>query len=178
MLTLFDSLLTSLSRTKAIIIDLRTNGGGHGGVELAGRFAREKVLTHYKAIKQKGDYETFKPLEPHYLVPNDGVRYAKPVVILTNDKTASSAEDFVISLHQQPTVTTIGTNTSGTLSDMFEASLSNNIVFTLSNQRYYTTDNQLLEDVGVPVEIEIENSKQDIQNKIDPLIIRAIEVLK
>jgi carboxyl-terminal processing protease len=178
MLSLFDSMLTSLSNTKSIIIDMRANGGGHAGIELAARFVKEKVLTHYKAVRLKGDYENFTKLEPNYIIANNGIKYLKPIIILTNDKTASSAEDFTISLYKQPTVTTIGTNTSGMLSDMFGGNLSNNISFTLSNQRYYTTDKKLLEDIGVPVKIEIINTKQDIENKIDPVIMKAIEIVK
>ncbi|QSW87681.1 S41 family peptidase [Flavobacterium endoglycinae] len=178
MLTLFDSILNSFAETKAIIIDMRSNGGGHGGDLLASRFASEKRITHYKSIRQKGDYENFTNPEPIYISPNEGVRYLKPIVILTNDKTASSAEDFTISLYQQPNVTTIGTNTSGMMSDMFGADLSNKISFTLSNQRYYSTTNELLEDVGVPVKIEIKNTKKDIENQYDPAILKALEVLK
>jgi len=174
-LTLFDSIITSLASKKSIIIDIRANGGGHGGIELASRFTNEKILTHYKAIRTKGNYESFTKLEPNYLTPNNGTRYLNPIIILTNDKTASSAEDFTISLYQLPRVTTIGTNTSGMLYDMFSGNISNKISFTLSNQRYYTTDNKLLEDIGVPVKIVIKNTKQDIKNQIDPVIIKAIE---
>ncbi|MFV8352574.1 S41 family peptidase [Flavobacterium sp. XS2P14] len=178
MLTLFDSILSSLAKTKGIIIDIRANGGGHGGEELASRFVIEKIITHYKAIRLKGGYENITELEPIYITPNIGVKYTKPIVILTNDKTASSAEDFTISLYKQKNVTTIGTNTSGMLSDMFGTDLSNKISFTLSNQRYYSTEKTQLEDIGVPVKIEIKNTKSDIENKFDPLILKAIETLK
>lgn len=175
MLTLFDSLITSLATSQSIIIDLRANGGGHAGTELASRFTNEKLLTHYKAIRTKGSYESFTTPEPIYLTPNHGTKYLKPIVILTNDRTASSAEDFTLSLYKSPNVTTIGTNTSGMLSDMFSGNLSHQLSFTLSNQRYYSTDKQLLEDTGIPVKIEVKNTKQDIENNIDPVIIKAIE---
>ncbi|WP_298220937.1 S41 family peptidase [Flavobacterium sp.] len=178
MLSVFDSILNSLSKTKGIIIDIRANGGGHGGEQLASRFALEKVITHYKAIRQKGGYENFTALEPVYIEPNTGIKYASPIVILTNDKTASSAEDFTIALYQQKNVTTIGTNTSGMLSDMFSTDLSHKISFTLSNQRYYSTDKQQLEDIGVPVKFEIKNTKKDLENKSDPMILKAIEILQ
>lgn len=178
MTTLFDSILHSFSDTKAIIIDMRSNGGGHGGDILASRFASEKRITHYKSIRQKGDYENFTTPEPIYVIPNNGIQYLKPIVILTNDRTASSAEDFTISLYKQSNVITIGTNTSGMMSDMFSGELSKKISFTLSNQRYYDTDNNLLEDIGVPVKIEIKNTKQDIENKVDPVILKALETLK
>lgn len=178
MLQLFDSLLNQVSSTNALIIDIRANGGGHGGFELASRFIRTKTLTHYKAVKQKGNYNNFTEPEPQYNSPNMGMQYLKPIILLTNDKTASSAEDFTISLYKQAHTTTIGTNTSGMLSDMFVAELSNNISFTLSNQVYYSTDKEILEDKGVPVAIYMANTKQDIDNKQDPVVSKAIETIK
>lgn len=178
MLSLFDSILNTFTNTKGIIIDIRANGGGHGGEELASRFAIEKIITHYKATRRKGGYENITELEPIYITPNVGVQYLNPIVILTNDKTASSAEDFTISLYKQKNITTIGTNTSGMLSDMFGTDLTSKISFTLSNQRYYSTEKTQLEDIGVPVKIEIRNTKKDIENKTDPVIEKAIEILK
>ncbi|MCU0436336.1 MAG: S41 family peptidase [Raineya sp.] len=175
MLILFDEILKSLSNTKGLIIDIRTNGGGHGGELLASRFAIEKRLTHYKAIRQKGNYDTFSDLQPFYITPNESMSYKNPVIILTSDKTASSAEDFTIALYEQANVTTVGSNTSGSMSDMFEAQLSNKVSFTLSNQSYYSKDKKLLEDIGVPVKIEIKHTKKDLENKIDPVIIKAIQ---
>ena len=178
MLSLFDSILNSFSKTKGIIIDIRANGGGHGGEDLASRFAIQKIITHYKATRIKGGYESITEMGPIYITPSTGVKYLNPIVILTNDKTASSAEDFTISLYKQKNVTTIGTNTSGMLSDMFGTDLSNKISFTLSNQRYYSTEKMQLEDIGVPVKIEIVNTKKDIENRTDPVILKAIETLK
>lgn len=178
MLTLFDSIVNSFSKTKGIIIDMRANGGGHAGDLLAKRFVLQEGITHYKSTKIKGDYQTFTQLRPIVITPNKGVRYTNPIVILTNDKTASSAEDFTLALYKQPHVTTIGTNTSGMLSDMFEGKLSRDLFFTLSNDSYYTVDRILLEDHGVPVEIEMHNTKNDISSNRDPLIIKALEVLK
>jgi carboxyl-terminal processing protease len=177
MLQLFDSVLNKISNTKALIVDLRANGGGHGGLELASRFVKAKTLTHYKSIKQKGNYSTFSEPEPQYILPNNGTQYLKKLIILTNDKTASSAEDFTISLYKQDNVTTIGTNTSGMLSDMFGAELSNNISFTLSNQVYYSTDRTILEDKGVPVAIKVINLKKDIENRQDPVLAKAIATI-
>jgi hypothetical protein len=178
MLQLFDSILASFSNTKGIIIDLRANGGGHAGVELASRLAIAKTITHYKATKIKGDYETITQLEPIFINPNTGIKYTNPVVILTNDKTASSAEDFAISLYKQENVTTIGSNTSGMLSDMFSTDLSHQLSFTLSNERYYSVEKKLLEDAGVPAEITILNTKKDIELQVDPVIKKAIETIQ
>jgi len=60
---------------------------------------------------------------------------------------------------------------------MFGAELSNKISFTLSNQAYFSINKEILEDKGVPVNFQIINTKQDIENKQDPLIIKAIETI-
>ena len=176
MLSLFDSLVSKISNTQTLIIDLRANGGGHSGFELASRFVKAKTLTHYKSIKQKGNYETFSPIEPQYISPNNGIQYLKQIIILTNDNTASSAEDFVISLYKQDNVTIIGNKTSGMLSDMFSGELSNKISFTLSNQVYYSTDKEIIEDKGVQVNYQVINTKKDIETKQDPVLIKALEL--
>ena len=61
---------------------------------------------------------------------------------------------------------------------MFVTELTNEISFTLSNQVYYSTNNEILEGIGIPVKIEIKNTKQDIESGIDSVIVKAIEILK
>lgn len=177
MLSLFDALLNKFAQKKAIVIDIRGNGGGHGGFELASRFAATRTLTHYISLKQPGSDEAFSAPAPQYIQPNNGVQYLKQIVILTNDRTASSAEDFAISLYQLPNVAVIGTNTSGMFSDMYEAKLSGKLSFTLSNQVYFNTQMKIIEDAGVPVKVEVKNSKQDIAMGIDPVIEKMMEFL-
>lgn len=176
MLRLFDSLLQKASGTGTLIVDLRSNGGGHGGFELASRLVRAKTLTHYKAVKRKGSKASFAEAKPQYILPHKGARYSKQVILLTSDRTASSAEDFAISLYTQPHVTTVGTHTSGMLSDMFEGTLSNNLSFTLSNQVYYSKDKTVMEDKGVPVQYEVVNTKENIREKKDPVIVKAMQL--
>ena len=48
----------------------------------------------------------------------------------------------------------------------------------MSYQTYFSADMVCYEGKGVPVDIEILNRKADIENGIDPLITRALEVLK
>lgn len=175
MLKLLDEVLSQLQNTEKLIIDLRANPGGHSGEWMASRFVSEKRLTHYKKIRQVGGYESFTDFQPFYISPNDGINYKKPIIILTNDKTASAAEDFVVSLYQQPNTITIGTNTAGMLSDIFEGKLSKKVSFSLSNQRYFSATKELLEEAGVPVKIPLTNTRKDIETQTDPLILRALE---
>lgn len=176
----FDSLLSTLADTRALILDVRSNGGGHAGELLARRFCPARTLTHYKATRQPGGYEQFSPLQPFYLEPQPAgaVRYLKPLVLLTNDKTASSAEDLTISLYRLPQVTTAGANTSGMLSDMHETKLPDGLEFTLSNQRYYTVDTTLLEDVGVPARLPVPSTRAALAQGQDAVVDAAVRHLR
>ncbi|HEY5403272.1 MAG TPA: hypothetical protein VIK24_10420, partial [Pyrinomonadaceae bacterium] len=48
----------------------------------------------------------------------------------------------------------------------------------LSYQIYLSADMVCYEGKGVPVDIELLNSRVDIENGIDPLITKALEVLR
>lgn len=178
LLGLFDAAVRELSGCRAIILDLRGNGGGHSGKEMASRFGRSRHLTHFTAERQPGGYEQFSVLQPVYLTPHPALSYQQPLVILTNDGTASSAEELVLSLYQQPHVTTIGDNTAGMLSDMYQGRLSGKLNFTLSHQRYYAADTTLLEGAGVPVQVAVAQSRQDLERHHDPVIAKALEAIR
>ncbi|TGE25929.1 hypothetical protein E5K00_12280 [Hymenobacter aquaticus] len=177
LLGLFDAALRELSACRALIVDMRGNGGGHSGKEMASRLSVGRVLTHFTAERQPGGYERFSPLQPYYLSPNPTLNYARPVVILTNDGTASSAEEFVLALHRQPHVTTIGDNTAGMLSDMYQGELSGKVQFTLSHQRYYSPDTVLLEGGGVPVRLPVAYPRQALDQHQDPVLTKALEII-
>jgi hypothetical protein len=59
-----------------------------------------------------------------------------------------------------------------------EKTLPNDWKYTLSYQKYYSSDMVCYEGRGVPVDIELLNRRDDIAVGIDPLITRALDVLK
>jgi carboxyl-terminal processing protease len=48
----------------------------------------------------------------------------------------------------------------------------------LSYQKYFSADMVCYEGKGVPADIKLLNKKTDVENGIDPLITRALKVLK
>lgn len=167
MLTYFKKLLVKFKNKKTIIIDLRNNGGGHAGKEMAALLVNSNRISHYVAKFENEKVGTIEKIE---VEKNPSLVFNSQIILLTSDKTASSAEDFTLSLKEQNNVITIGTHTAGMLSDMFSTELNNEISFTLSNQIYFDLNHNYLEDKGIPVTIEIWNSKQDIEKKADPVL--------
>lgn len=165
-----------LADCQTLIIDVRDNGGGHSGYELAGRFSDQRLLANYKATRQPDSYDSFTAPTPYYLTPAPGPRYTRPLVLLTSDQTASAAEDFTLALTRRAHVTQVGAATKGMLSDMLNVALPGGLQVTLSNQRYTSPEGQVLEDVGVQPAVPVEHTLADLQQQQDPVLRKALEV--
>jgi hypothetical protein len=174
MLRLWDSLLLAFAPKNKLIIDLRGNGGGHGGREMASRLLASKTSTHSIALRDSAN--GFMDAVPVYLEPHDGVRFLKNVVVLTSDRTASSAEDFALSLVHQPQVQLVGMPTAGMFSDMYNLTLPSGLEVTFSYQRYLDSNGQVLEGKGVPANETIANTGADLEKGSDPVLLKALQL--
>ena len=83
-----------------------------------------------------------------------------------------------MAIRQLPYVTIIGDHTNGIFSYQLEKKLPNGWEYCLSYQKYLSADMVCYEGKGVPVDIKLLNSKADIRSGVDPLIARALKVLK
>lgn len=148
-------IVDDIKDSKAVILDLRFNGGGHDEValELLRFFAKEpKDVFVKKAITESG-----------FTIPNV-IRiepaknfYEGKVFILTSHFTASAAEIFMMSSMQAiPNAVRIGSNTEGVFSDILEKTLPNGWEYGLSNEVYLSTDGDDYESKGIPPHHEIE----------------------
>lgn len=173
--TLVDQVLREFNTCKGLILDLRENGGGHSGYELAGRFISDSALVNYKCIRSNGK---FSPLTEYWVKPSGSIRFIKKIVVLTSDRTASAAEDFVLSLSRFPNIVIVGTSTKGMLSDTYSFELPNKMEVSLSNQIYYDVNKNILEDKGVSPTVEARNNRSDLDAKTDAVLMKAFEVLK
>jgi carboxyl-terminal processing protease len=106
------------------------------------------------------------------------VQFTGPIVLLICDSVFSGGEAFALAIKQLPHVTIIGDHTNGIFSYQLEKKLPNGREYCLSYQVYLSADMVCYEGKGVPADIELFNKKADIENGIDPLITRALEVLK
>ncbi|MEM9076863.1 MAG: S41 family peptidase [Bacteroidota bacterium] len=174
-----DNALKAFNNKKGAIIDIRLNGGGDGDIafEIAGRFADKQRIAHFMKERIKGTNE-FKKIETTYILPKGKTQFTKPIVLLTSDWTASAAEEFTLAMRELPYVTIVGDNTDGMLSDQYGFSLPNKWKVTLSHQQYYSADMVNYEGVGIPPDFKLLNQPEDLLNGADPLIEKAIELLK
>jgi C-terminal processing protease CtpA/Prc len=177
---IFDSILISMIDKQGLILDIRYNGGGNlWCYDLAERFINQKSIASYISVRKKGSYESFTDCSELLLYPNDSIKYLKPIIILTNFRTASAAERFLIALKNLPNVKVIGTYTKGKFSNSMNYTIdaSKELWGTLSNERIYDSKKKCYEKIGVPADIDMINTLSNLQIDKDELIIKAIEKL-
>jgi hypothetical protein len=164
---------------KGFIIDIRDNPGGEDStaITIINRFCGQKCVAFHRKTKIGPAKSDFTPLKTWYLEPQGEVQFTGPIVLLTCDSVFSGGEAFALAMKQLPHVTTLGDRTNGIFSYQLEKKLLNGWEYSLSYQVYLSADMVCYEGKGVPVDIELLNTKADIKNGIDPLITRAIEVL-
>jgi carboxyl-terminal processing protease len=162
------------------IIDIRNCPGGNDSTALAiiNRLCdRKRVAFHRRTRTGPGD-DDFTPLRTWYLQPQGEVRFTGPIVLLTCDSVFSGGEAFALAIRQLPYVTIIGDRTNGIFSYTLDKKLPNGWKCHLSYQVYFSADMVCYEGEGIPVDVELLNKKTDITEGVDPLISRALDVLK
>ena len=104
-------MMVSLSLCDGLIIDVRDNGGGMltAAEKLASLFVNETCTGGYIRHKTGPGHQEFSiRIEPFH-----GLRWQKPVAVLTNRRTYSAANSFVMYLKGLPGVTVVGDRTGG-----------------------------------------------------------------
>lgn len=163
-----------------VIIDIRDCPGGDDDIAIMiiNRFCdRERVAFHRQTKVGPGEAD-LSPLKTWRLEPQGDARFTGPIVLLTCDSVFSGGEAFALAIKQLPHVTIVGDHTNGIFSYELEKKLPNGWRYTLSYQKYFSAEMICYEGQGVPADIELWNTKSDIEAGADPLITRAIEVLR
>jgi len=151
---ILDRVMADLNDSKAIILDIRINGGGFDrlGVAIANRFCDTKQLAFTKEAR---DGDSFTPKQSFHLTPGKRQGFTKPVYVLTSARTASAGEVLALCMRALPHVTIVGEPTTGILSDNLAKHLPNGWKTSLSNEIYRAPDGAAYERSGVPVDVEV-----------------------
>lgn len=160
-----------------LIIDIRTNPGGNDETAIlcASPFFKQKEIAFIKKTRNGIGHEDFSQPDTTYIYPNTEflVDY-KHIYLLTNSASGSSADVYALIMAYLPNLTIVGTNTEGIFSNMLRDTLSNGWRITLSNEKYYSKDMHCYEKIGIPVDIKVENKKEDTDRGIDSVIYTII----
>ncbi len=173
-----DTILSYFDNVKGLLIDIRFNKGGGSRFVfgVAGRFVEKSRVGCYRYRRRKGGgYEDFVKLTTFRLRPKGRQRFTQtPIALLTNDRTVSAGDEMALIMHTLPQVRLIGENTEGSFDSMRFRQLPNGWFYSVPEKRIHDSSDQCYEGIGVPVDVRVVVSKEDLQQSNDPVISQAI----
>jgi carboxyl-terminal processing protease len=175
-----DTIAADFDQLDGFIIDIRNCPGGEDSVaiKIINRFCDRKRIAFHRRTKIGPGQRDYTRLKTWHLEPQGRAQFTRPIALLTCDSVFSGGEAFALAIRELPHVTIIGDHTNGIFSYQLEKRLPNGWEYCLSYQKYFSADMVCYEGKGVPVDIKVLNRKADIGRGVDPLITRALEVLR
>lgn len=170
-----------IDKADGIIYDIRTNYGGNAqlAIDIAGRFVKEKTLVGYQAVKTGKGYNDLSEPSALYVVPVDpGNNWADiKTMVLTNRDVYSTANMFASFMKEVPNATVIGGKSGGGGGQPCTFYLPNGWAVTMSGQRLSLDVDKKHIEPGVDPDIYVTITEEDIENKVDSILEKAVELL-
>lgn len=172
-------MMRKLAPCDALIVDVRSNGGGllTAAEKLASVFVNEETTGGYMCHKTGRGHDDFSTPEPITISPFVGFRWQKPVAILTNRRTFSAANSFVMYLKGLPNVTVVGDRTGGGAGMPFSSELPNG--WSIRFSACPMTDREMQQtEMGIDPDVKVDITSEDYARSIDTIIETARKLLK
>jgi len=175
-----DFMLNQLDGTRALIVDLRSNGGGNdqNGEAVAARFADMTRLYRRVRFRDGPNHGDFGPFLDSFISPAGAQSFQGPVTVLTNRGTISSAESMVLAFAVLPNVVSVGDFTGGGSGNPAQRTLANGWQYTVSRWIEFRPDGTTFEGVGIEPDIRVDISSTDAAALRDTIMDTAITNLR
>ena len=154
---------------KAFIIDLRSNPGGllSNAIYISDMFLNGGAIV--STVDRDGYKETQKATR--------GVLTTKPLVILVDKGSASASEIFSGAMKDNKRAVIVGTQSFGKGLVQEINKLPNNSGINITIQKYLTPNGTDIHKKGITPDILVKITDEDIKNKNDTQLKKAVEVL-
>jgi hypothetical protein len=174
-----DAVLEELAGAAALIVDVRSNGGGssNNALFIARRFADRERLYTYTQYRDGPAHGDFTPVRGRTVKPGGAQQFLKPVALLTNRRTFSAAEDFSLAMREFPHVVHVGDTTGGGFGNPIYRELPNGWTYRLPVWRQLTLERENLEGIGIGPDVYITMTGNVNVFGRDTIIETAIEIV-
>lgn len=172
--------LSRLLACKALIIDIRDNGGGNVSISdrFAQHFMQEARMVGYTRHKTGPRHSDFSPWMSIRLSPIErGVKWLRPVVVLVNRGVYSAANDFTMKMKGLPWVTIMGDQTGGGGGLPMSSELPNGWAIRFSSTQTIDNDGHQVE-LGIEPDVRVGLDSEQAKQRIDSMIEGAISYIK
>lgn len=162
-----ERILEEFAHARAIIVDVRDNGGGNiDNAELVAGYFTDRERLYQIARTRKGpEHDDFTEPFDRTIVPLGEHRFDGPIFLLTNRRTTSAAEAFTMAMTGIPNVIHIGDTTTGAISMVSpDRHLPNGWSYRFSIQDTRDAEGRSFEGIGIPpdsVVVELEDGVED-----------------
>ena len=164
----FADILNNSPDKKAFIVDLRSNPGGllSNAIYISDMFLDGGSIV--STVDRDGYKETQKA--------SRGVLTTKPLVVLLNKGSASASEIFSGAIKDNKRGVLIGTQSFGKGLVQEINKLPNSAGINITIQKYLTPNGTDIHKKGITPDVVVELTDEDIKNKNDAQLKKAIEV--
>lgn len=172
-----------IAKSKALVIDLRDNGGGSSNVGFrvlatltdkqfeTGRWDTRNYLPTYRAWGKA--MPNFAQADDKW-APDLKHQYRKPVVVLTSAATYSAAEDFLVAFDAMKRGTIVGEATGGSTGQPLMISLPGGGNARIVSKRDTYPDGKVFVGVGIQPHIKVSPTVADLRNGRDTVLAAAL----
>lgn len=174
-----DWALTLLRDCRAMVFDIRDNGGGNiSNVEvLVRRFIDSRITGGYICHKSGPGHGDFSKPYKYYFDPAPAPRahWSKPVVVLVNRSTFSAANNFVAVMRPLPGVTIVGDRTGGGSGMPFSSEIPCGWSVRFSASPVYDAEMRPTEQ-GIAPDVHVDLDPEAALRGIDTMLETALSV--
>lgn len=171
--------MRALALCDGLIVDVRSNGGGQitAAQQLASLFLNEPTVCGYMSHKTGPGHGDLSEPQAVTIDPFVGLRWQKRVAVLTNRRTYSAANCFVMYLKGLPQVTVVGDVTGGGSGMPLNTELPCGWTLRFSACPMY--DREMVQtEMGIAPDVKVDITSADYARSVDTIIETARRVLR